>query len=158
GIKGGIVGGLVMPVPAMIYGLVGGHGIWLPINLLAGMVLPGIDRWTIAELESFHPAAFVVAVAIHLTLSLTLGLLYGVLLATPPHFPRPLPWGAVLIPLLWTAVSFVAASVVNPIVRELVAWPYFIASQFIFGIAAALVVMRFESHRPIPGGLLAGAV
>ena len=43
GIKGGIVGGLVMPVPALLYGYFSGHGIWYPVNLLAGMVVPGID-------------------------------------------------------------------------------------------------------------------
>jgi len=40
GIKGGIIGGLVMPLPAFLYGLVSHHGIWYPVNLLAGMGLP----------------------------------------------------------------------------------------------------------------------
>ena len=43
GVKGGILGGLVIPLPALTYGLVSGHGIWYPVNLLAGMVLPGVD-------------------------------------------------------------------------------------------------------------------
>ena len=30
GIKGGIIGGLVMPLPAFLYGLVSHHGIWYP--------------------------------------------------------------------------------------------------------------------------------
>ena len=42
GVKGGIVGGLVMPLPALAYGVLSGHGIWYPVNLLAGMVLPGM--------------------------------------------------------------------------------------------------------------------
>ncbi len=41
GIKGGLVGGLIMPIPAMLYGVLSGHGVWMPINLLSGMVLPG---------------------------------------------------------------------------------------------------------------------
>ena len=45
GVKGGIIGGLVMPIPAIVYGLLSRHGVWFPINLLAGMVLPGLgDR------------------------------------------------------------------------------------------------------------------
>ena len=48
GIKGGIVGGAVMPVPALLWGILSGHGLWYPVNLLAGMVLPGVDRMTIA--------------------------------------------------------------------------------------------------------------
>src|SRR5207302_5384818 len=42
GIKGGIAGGLAMPVPALFWGLFSGHGLWYPVNLLAGMVLPGL--------------------------------------------------------------------------------------------------------------------
>ncbi len=44
GIKGGIIGGLVMPLPALAYGYFSGHGIWYPVNLLAGMVLPVVDE------------------------------------------------------------------------------------------------------------------
>ena len=44
GFKGGSSAGLVMPLPALAYGLLSGHGIWYPVNLLAGMVLPGVDR------------------------------------------------------------------------------------------------------------------
>src|SRR5262249_37442270 len=40
GLKGGIAGGVVMPVPALLWGLFSGHGLWYPVNLLAGMVLP----------------------------------------------------------------------------------------------------------------------
>ena len=54
GVKGGIVGGLVMPIPALAYGLLSGHGLWFPINLLAGMVVPGISGETEAQLEQFQ--------------------------------------------------------------------------------------------------------
>ena len=54
GIKGGIVGGIVMPLPALAYGVFSGHGIWYPVNLLAGMVLPGVDAMNVAELKSFR--------------------------------------------------------------------------------------------------------
>ena len=42
GVKGGVLGGLVMPLPALAYGLASGNGIWFPVNLLAGMVIPGV--------------------------------------------------------------------------------------------------------------------
>ena len=54
GVKGGIVGGLVMPIPALAYGLISGHGLWFPVNLLAGMVVPGISGATEAQLEQFY--------------------------------------------------------------------------------------------------------
>ena len=31
-----------------------GHGIWYPVNLLAGMVLPQIGELPLAELQQFH--------------------------------------------------------------------------------------------------------
>lgn len=158
GIKGGIAGGIVMPIPALAFGVLSGKGIWLPINLLVGMVWPGVDRMGAEALGQFHAGLLVAAVAIHVTVTLTFGLLYGVLLPTLPAIARPLAWGAVLMPLLWTAVSFVAASAGNPVVRELVDWPWFIVSQFVFGIVAALVVMRFDHRRPVAAGLLGGLI
>jgi hypothetical protein len=158
GVKGGIVGGLVMPLPAMAYGALSGHGIWLPINLLAGMVLPGVGELSIAELEQFRPGLLAVGVGIHVTVSLILGLLYGVLMPTLPDVPRPLSWGALLMPLLWTAVSFVALGTVNPQVRERIEWPRFVLSQFVFGVVAALVYMRFRQRNRVVAGLLAGLV
>jgi hypothetical protein len=158
GIKGGIAGGLVMPIPAAIYGWLSGNGVWLPVNLLAGMVLPGVDRMSDEELRAFHPGLLGVGAAIHAVVTLTFGLLYGVLLPTLPSIRRPLAWGAVLMPLLWTAVSFVAASTINPLVREHIEWPWFIVSQFVFGVVAALVVMQFDPHRPAAAGLLGGVV
>ena len=81
GVKGGIVGGLLMPIPALLYGLLSGHGIWLPINFLAGMVIPGFEDRTIEQLEAFSFAAFLVGLTIHVIISLSIGLVYGVLLA-----------------------------------------------------------------------------
>src|SRR5690606_8235457 len=91
GVKGGIVGGIVMPLPAMLYGLASGDGIWLPINLLAGMVLPNAGVTT-AELEQFHLPLFVTGLIIHAVTSLIIGLLYGVLLPTLPDVPKPIAW------------------------------------------------------------------
>ena len=45
--------------------------------------------------------------------------------------------GGLLIPLLWTAVSFGLMGLVNPLLCKGVDWPWFIASQFVFGVVAA---------------------
>jgi hypothetical protein len=156
GIKGGIVGGLVMPLPAIAYGYFSGHGIWWPVNLLAGMVLPYVDAMNISELERFQPTLFLVGVVIHIVVSFIMGLMYGVLMPTLPNIPKPLAWGALLMPLLWTAVSFVALGRVNPGIREGIEWPWFVLSQFVFGVVAAIVFMRFESRSPILAGLFGG--
>src|SRR5436190_7193804 len=76
GVKGGIVGGLLMIVPALAWGLFSGHGIWYPVNLLSGMVLPGLET---KNLEDFDFGMLVAGVLIHVTTSVTLGLIYGVL-------------------------------------------------------------------------------
>jgi hypothetical protein len=157
GVKGGLVGGLVMPVPALLYGLLSGHGIWYPVNLLAGMVLPGAGAMTEAELEQFSPTLLIVALVIHATVSVVFGLLYGVLLPTLPDIPSPVAWGGLLMPLLWTAVSFSLMGVVNPVLARGVDWPWFIASQLVFGIVAAVVVMRAAKRGPLQAGLLGGA-
>ncbi|HTU90914.1 MAG TPA: hypothetical protein VMF69_12625 [Gemmataceae bacterium] len=143
GVKGGLFGGLVMPLPALVYGVLSGHGIWYPVNLLAGMVLPGVENM---ELETFHATLFVVALLIHAVNSAIFGLLYGVLLPTLPDIPRPMAWGGLLMPLLWTGVSFSAMSLINPVLARGVSWEWFIVSQFIFGVAAAGIVLRLRSH------------
>jgi hypothetical protein len=158
GIKGGIVGGVVMPLPALLWGLFGGHGLWYPVNLLAGMVLPGVGKMDVPELEQFRASLLLVALVIHVVMSVVLGLIYGVLLPTLPAVPRPLAWGGLLMPLLWTGTSYALMRVVNPLLSQHVSWPWFILSQFLFGAAAALVVMRAERLRPAAAGLCGGLV
>lgn len=156
GIKGGLVGGLVMPLPAMAYGLWSGHGIWWPVNLLAGLVLPGVGAMSTAELEHFHPGLLLLGIGIHVVVSLILGLMYGVLMPTLPNISKPLAWGALLMPMLWTAVSFIMQRITNPTLPSRGEWPWFIASQFVFGVVAALVFIRFEDRGRIRAGLLGG--
>jgi hypothetical protein len=149
GIKGGLVGGAVMPVPALLWGLISGHGIWYPINLLAGMALPGVGQMSVPELEEFHVALLVIAVLIHAALSVVIGLMYGVLMPTLPEVPRPIAWGGLILPLVWTGITYSLMGVVNPVLQERVDWPWFIVSQFVFGVVAAVVVLRSE-RIPIP--------
>lgn len=158
GIKGGIVGGLLMPFPALLYGLLSGYGIWYPVNLLAGMALPGVGEMTSQQLEAFHPSLFGLAVATHVTMSVVLGLIYGVLLPTLPPIAKPLAWGGLLMPLLWSGLSFLAMGQVNPVLQQRVDWPWFILSQFLFGVVAALVVMSCPRWPRVAAGLLGGLV
>ena len=158
GLKGGVLGGLLMPIPALLWGVLSGHGLWYPVNLLAGMVLPGVDRMSVAELEQFRPALLVVGVVIHSINSVVFGLIYGVLLPTLPQLPRPLAWGGLLMPLLWTALSYGLMGAVNPLLSRGVDWPWFIASQFVFGVVAAGVILRAKGalRRRSSSGLVGG--
>jgi hypothetical protein len=156
GIKGGLLGGLLMPAPALLWGLLSGHGIWYPANLLTGLVLPGVDQMTVGELEQFRPTLLLLGLAIHAINSVTFGLMYGVLTPTLPDLPRPLAWGGLAMPMLWTALTFGLMGLVNPLLSKDVDWPSFIAAQFLFGVVAASTITLFKNLGPLRAGLLGG--
>jgi len=139
GVRGGLAGGVAMAVLAILYGVVSGHGIWYPINLLVAGFFPGA---TAAELTAFHPGAFALAVVIHGLVSTLVGLLYGALLPMLPR--RPILLGGLIAPLLWTGLIHSFLALVNPTLSERIDWLWFIASQLGFGIVAGLVVARRE--------------
>ena len=154
GVWGGAVGGALMPIPALLYGLLSGHGIWYPVNLLAGMALPGVASM---NLDQFHPSLFIAAIFIHVAMSLSIGLMLGVLLPTLPPVPKFFAWGGLLTPLLWSAVTYVLMRFLNPVLEEHVEWPWFIASQFVFGIGAAAVIESTKKFGVLASGILGGA-
>ena len=94
----------------------------------------------------------VAAVGIHAILSLSFGLAFAIVLPRLPTIPGPMAWGGLLMPLLWTAMSYGLMGVVNPVLQERVDWPWFIVSQFVFGIVAAIVVVRSEQVLYSAGG------
>jgi hypothetical protein len=150
GLKGGIAGGLAMPIPALAYGLLSGHGLWFPINLLAGIVVPGISGATQAELERFHFGALILAIIIHALLSITFGLLFGVISPTLPPLPGvPVIAGGVLMPLLWTGFCYGFMGIINPLMQLYVNWPWFIVSQLVYGLVMSLVVIQIQKV-PVP--------
>jgi hypothetical protein len=157
GVKGGLIGGLVMPLPALLYGIWSGHGIWYPVNLLSAMVLPSVSSMTGTELEQFSLTLLLTGIAIHATIAVVFGLLYGVLLPMLPAvrrlaIPGSLLWGGIVFPLLWTGISYGLMGVANPVLQARVDWHWFILSQFVFGMVAAFVVDRSEKIPVPPAG------
>jgi hypothetical protein len=146
GAKGGLVGAFTMTLPALAYTLASHHGLWYPLNLLAGMVMSlplGADgRLDIAALEQFRLSWFVIGIIIHGVLSVGLGLIYGVMLPMLPN--RPMIWGGLVAPILWTGGVHSFMGVLNPALQGAVHWPSFIASQFIYGLTVGYVVIRSE--------------
>ena len=141
-----------MPIPAILWSVAAGHSIWYPVNLLAAMATDLQVQPAAAVLEQFHAAWFVTAVAIHVVLSFTFGLAFALVLPRVPAIPGPFAWGGLLMPLLWTALSYGMMGVVNPALQERVDWPWFVVSQFVFGIVAAIVVVRSEEVHIPPAG------
>jgi hypothetical protein len=145
GIKGGLAGSVAMAVLACLYGVVKQRSIWYPINLLAATIYGQSLQLTPATLNAFHLGSFVVASFIHLLTSLLVGLLYGAML---PMFPRrPILLGGVIAPILWTGLLHSILDLINPLLNEHIDWPWFVASQFAFGIVAGLVVVRQQRVR-----------
>jgi hypothetical protein len=140
GILGGIAGGVAMVIPAVIYGLVRFHSLWYTINLLGGMGAYGNRSPSTAELSEFHLSVFAIAFIIHLTASLLVGLLYGALLPVWPKHPILL--GGIIAPALWTGWLHSILSIVNPFFNARISWPWFAASQLLFGLVAGYTVTK----------------
>jgi hypothetical protein len=157
GIKGGLAGGVAMAVLAMLYGIVSHQSIWYPINLLAAGFFPSALHATTAQIAAFHLDAFLIALAIHLTTSIVVGLLYGAML---PMIPRhPIFLGGFAAPIMWTGLLHSTLSLINPVLNRRISWLWFVISQVGFGIVAGLVVsyqQRIHTWQHAPFAVRAG--
>jgi hypothetical protein len=154
GVRGGAWGGVAMALLAVTYGLVSGHGVWYPINLLAAGFFPAA---TTAELLAFHAGSFGIACVIHVLTSLLVGVLYGAMLPLLPR--RPILLGGLIGPLLWTGLLHSSLALINPTLASRIDWWWFVASQLGFGLVAGWVVSRRQrvpSAQPLPWQLRAG--
>jgi len=142
GVKGGLAGSLVMALLAGAYGLFSGNGIWYPMNLLVAGFFPEMATQTASQIGTFNAREFIVAVPIHLMISLLVGLLYGAML--PMASKRPVLLGGFAAPLLWSVFIYGSLAVINPLMNQRINWPWFVLSQMGFGIVAGLIVARQE--------------
>lgn len=157
GLKGGLAGSVAMAVLACTFGLLKFGSIWYPINLLSGGISDLALHWSPAEMNSFHATTFALAVALHITVSLLVGLLYG---ATLPMFARHPIWlGGLLIPVLWSGLLYSILDILDPLMQQRINWYWFVASQIAYGVVAGLVVVRqarVRTHENMPFALRAG--
>ena len=155
GIKGGLAGSVAMAILAVIYGIISGHGVWYPINLLSAGFFPA--RTTIEQISAFHWDALIIATIIHLLCSVLVGLLYGVAL---PMFPRdPIVLGGAIAPVLWSGLLHSILEAINPVLDRRISWFWFVISQIGFGIVAGIVVSRqarVHTWQSLPFGVRAG--
>lgn len=139
GIKGGLAGGVAMALMAMFYGIVSYRSIWYPINLLGAVVYEHIEVGA-KEMEAFHLDLLLVAIVLHVTTCVLVGLLYGTLLPMLPK--RPILLGGLFAPLVWTGLLHSILNIVDPVLNQHIDWLWFLASQIAFGLVAGLVVVR----------------
>lgn len=159
GIQGGIAGGIAMTVPATIFSLLKYHSLWYSMNLLAA---GGFVSWAGASddfLGQFHLQGLLAALFIHGLTSLLVGLLYGAML---PMFPRyPIVTAGFMAPLLLTGIIYSALNILSPILNQRIDWPWFIVSQFAFGLVCGFVVnlhakVRTAQFQALPFAVRAG--
>ncbi|HTU44831.1 MAG TPA: hypothetical protein VMF91_07205 [Bryobacteraceae bacterium] len=151
GIKGGLAGGAVMAVLACLYGIVHGDGIWYAMNLLVAGVFPVMATETTRQLGTFNLNAFLVALPVHLVISLMVGLVYGAMLPMAPR--RPILLGGFIAPLLWSGIIWGGLAFINPVMNQRIDWLWFALCQIAFGIVAGLVVMvqeRIRTRQNVP--------
>jgi hypothetical protein len=140
GVKGGLAGGVAMAIFAVIYGLVAQQSIWYPINLLAGSLYSQSATPSVEAMRHFRMDWFLFALAMHITMCLLVGLLYGAMLPLLPR--RPIVLGGIIGPLLWTGLLYHVIGYVNPLLDQRINWWWFALSQAAFGVVAGLVVAR----------------
>ncbi len=157
GLKGGLAGSVAMAVLACTFGLLNFRSIWYPINLLAAVVYAPSELPSTAQLVSFHAGTFLIAVILHATGSILVGLLYGAML--PMFARRPILLGGLIAPILWSGLLYTMLDLVNPLLGSRIQWGWFIASQVAFGVVAGLVVLRqsrVRTRENMPFALRAG--
>ena len=145
GVRGGLAGGVAMAVLAALYGILSGNGIWYPMNLLVAGLLPTTGAETASRIGTFDLQHFLIAIPLHLLISLLVGLLYGVMLPMAPK--RPILLGGLAAPLLWSFLIHGCLAVINPVMNQRIDWLWFVLSQIGFGIVAGIVVARREKIR-----------
>ena len=57
------------------------------------------------------------------------------------------------MPLLWTGASYGLMGIVNPVLRGGVDWPWFIVSQFVFGVVCRARGHAGQAAPPAQAGL-----
>jgi hypothetical protein len=143
GIKGGLVGGAVVAVLAVVWGALRRHGVWYPANLLAAGFFP--ERSTVDQLVAFHWDSVIIGTALFVFATVLVGLLYAAVLPLLPRHPVFLA-GAV-VPIFISALAHSILGTVNPIFGQRIDWPWFIVAQIAFGTAAGIIVARSERLR-----------
>jgi hypothetical protein len=155
GVKGGMAGSVAMAFLAVIYGIISGRGMWYAINVLAAGFFPG--RHPLSQVGAFQWDSLLIASAVHLLVSLSVGLLYG---ATLPMLPRhPILLGGLVAPVLWSGLVHSFVELIDPTLNQEIDWVWFVFSQVGFGVVAGIVVSRQQrvpTRQNLPFAVRAG--
>ncbi len=153
GLYGGLAGAGAMAVVACLWGVLAERSLWLPINLLAGLLVPSVGNAATEALFAFNLTWTIAAVFLHLALSVMVGMIFVVALPMMPR--RPMLAGGILAPMVWTGAGWAAIRVLDPLLVDYASFGWFLASQIAFGLACGAVITRFNRVRLQVGTSLA---
>lgn len=141
GVLGGLAGAVVMAVLACGFGIFKYGSIWYPINLMAAVGVPALAELPLEALKSFRLDGLIVGSIAHLSISVSVGLLYAVMV---PMFPRKQEWfwGGIVVPAMWTGLIFATIRMVSPQLQAGVDWIWFVICQIAFGLVCGYVVFK----------------
>ena len=142
GAIGGALGGAVMALVAIGYGLISGRGIFLPVNVIASTFLLDLRTLNDEQLAQFNLAALIVGTLMHAVLSVGLGTLFALLLPTMPG--HPVIWALTIGPLLWVIATVITLPLINPFAAQRIEPVSFVVAHLAYG----LVMGMWVAHTP----------
>jgi hypothetical protein len=140
GVYGGLLGGLAMIPVALLYGVLSGRGIWYPVNLIAATLIRSWQQASPDQVAQFSVEGLAVGLAIHILMSVGLGLLFAILLPTLPG--QPLIWAFLVGPILWSAAVFAGLPLLNPMMARYIDLPSFATANILYSLILGTWVAR----------------
>ncbi len=140
GIYGGLLGGLAMVPVALAYGVLSGRGIWYPINLVAATLIRSWQQASPDQVAQFSVPGILIGLAIHIVVSVGLGLLFAILLPTLPG--PPLAWAFLVGPILWAGAVYAGLPLLNPVMARYIDLPSFAVANIVYSLVLGLWVAR----------------
>ena len=145
GISGGALGGLTMVVVALLYGVLSGRGIWLPVNLVGATLVRDLQGASLETLSQFNAPALIAGLILHAAISVGVGFIFVVLLPTLPG--PPILWSLTVGSLLWVLASLLILPALNPTMTEHVDVPSFLIAHLVYGVVLGWWIPRTPKVR-----------
>ena len=150
GLYGGLFGGAAMGVVALIYTVIW-LGSWAySLNVLAAMLLPSYREQPIEFYLAWEWTGVLFGAGIHIVLSISIGLVYAVVLPMMGGKRLAMILGSLVGPLIFTGLLWPSVAIISEPLANLVWNPdsaslwWFIGSQFAFGFACTWWILRAE--------------
>jgi hypothetical protein len=145
GVIGGAMGGFVMIVIAALYGLISGHGLWLPVNLIGATLMRDLQAASLDQLSAFNATGLFVGLVLHMAMSIGLGLIFAMLLPTLPG--SPVLWALLIGPLLWALASVLILPFLNPVMALYVDHTSFFGAHLVYSLVLGWWIGRTPKVR-----------